>query len=240
MRYVQSDSGSGTIFDRSLDSDLESMNVDIGYVSEAIDYAMPIKIDKFFIHFGSLYPRWNQKLFDDLLKSMGIDQSQYFRELSRGQKMQVSFASAISIRPKVILLDEITSVLDANARSYFMNYLHQFSQDGGTVLMATNIVSEVHPFANHLILIDKGEIKLDIPLNEASRKFHKLRKGIGQVHEIFEDHACVEVGLNSDNSTSFLVLSDYAKRYEDFEDLKDNRGITAEDIFTYYTRGRRE
>jgi len=59
----------------------------------------------------------------------------------------------------VVLLDEITAVLDTHARPYFVDALAALCRDGGTVLMATNIVSEVRDAAHALLLIEEGTVQ---------------------------------------------------------------------------------
>lgn len=236
LRCELPDSGTGKLFDQDLDSDSPEPNFEIGYVSESLNYQIPIKIAGLFSKLGKLYPKWNQRLFDDTLKRLRLDTNQFFRELSRGQKMQVAFAAAIAIEPSVIVLDEITSVLDASARSYFMSYLGKFVKAGGTVLMATNIVSEVQHFADHIILLDSGSVKVDSPLADLSKLYSKLRRQVGQDHEVFRDSTCVELSVNSDKSTSYLIDATRTLRYQIPEALYDRREITAEELFVYYTR----
>lgn len=240
MRYEQPDKGEAWIFDMPLSGDYGEINRQIGYVSESLEYTLPLKIKQIFTHYAQIYPTWDQELFTSFLSQLRIDTNKYFRELSRGQKMQVSFAAAVAIRPRLIVLDEITAVLDANARRIVMNYLGGFVEEGGTVLMATNIVSEVQHFADHLILIDNGNIKFDHAIADIAKTFKKVRKKLGNENEVFRDPTCVEVGLNSDSSTSHLLSAEAAMRYQLTEDIADHRGITAEEIFIYYTRRERE
>lgn len=238
MRTELPTSGTGRILGRSIDEDCGDLNQSIGYVSENIDYAFPMSVQQLFSRFNGLYKNWNQSSFENVLQNLKFDSSKSFKQLSRGQKMQVAFAAALAIQPKIVLLDEITAVLDANARSYFMRYLGQFVKGGGTVLMATNIVSEVQHYADHLIFIDDSHIKLDLPIKQISEKFCKLRKQTNTTHPVFDDENCIEVTLNSDNSTSFMIPQDKIGRYKILPELMDKRGITAEEIFIYYTRGK--
>lgn len=239
MRYEQPDHGDAWIFDTPLSGDYGEINRQIGYVSESLEYALPLKIKQIFAYYKEIYPSWNQELFANFLSHLRIDTNKYFRDLSRGQKMQVSFAAAAAIRPRLIILDEITAVLDANARRVVMNYLGGFVEEGGTVIMATNIVSEVQHYADHLILIDDGVIRFDHPLADIAKTFKKVRKKLGIENEIFKDPSCVEVGINSDSSISHLISSEAARRYDITDDIVDHRGITAEEIFIYYTRKER-
>jgi ABC-2 type transport system ATP-binding protein len=236
MGYEHPDAGSCSVLGRDLGRDSSARNFDVGYVSENLDYQVQLNVRALFKHLSGLYPKWDQKIFESILQTLGLDQSKYFRQLSRGQKMQVAFAGILASKPRLICLDEITAVLDANARSYFMSYLGQFVKEGGTVLMATNIVSEVQHFADHIILLEANQIRLDIPLTEIPKMFCKVRKKFGEKQAIFDDPSCIEVSLNSDNSTSHLLLREAAAKYTLEEGLLDKRGVTAEELFIYYTK----
>jgi ABC-type multidrug transport system ATPase subunit len=152
--------------------------------------------------------------------------------------MQVSFAHAIAICPEVLVLDEITSVLDAHARAYFMNYLGKFCKDGGCVIMSTNIVSEVEHFADHVILLEDSAVKLDMPLSEISKIFCKIRKKVGDESEVFRHEKCVEVGINSDKSISFIIPRDLLERHNLADHFLDYRAVTVQEVFMYYTQRR--
>lgn len=238
MRYEPPDEGHGTVLGQPLESESDGFNLQIGYVSEAIDYVLPLKMKKLFAYFAEIYPDWDQKLFEGVLAELRIDLNKHFRELSRGQKMQVAFAAAIAIRPKILLLDEITAVLDANARGFFMDYLGKFTREGGTVVMATNIVSEVQNHANHVVLLSDGKVSLDSSFTELPDRFVKIRRKPGDRTAIFDDGECIDVALNSDGSTSHIVTREVAARFRLAPDLIDHRGITAEEIFIYFTRSK--
>ena len=237
MRYEMPDAGTGLVLGEPIDSERDDFNLEIGYVSEALDYHLPLRMNKLFSYFAEIYPRWEQKIFENMLRELRIDLTKQFRELSRGQKMQVAFAAAAAIQPRLLILDEITAVLDANARAFFMDYLGRFTRQGGTVVMATNIVSEVQNYANHMILMHDGRVSLDVPVRELSRLFVKVRRAPDEQHPVFSSAECVEVALNSDGSTSHIVSRQLADKFALPARLHDSRGITAEEIFIYFTRG---
>jgi len=236
MRYDSLDQGEGWIGGRSFESDADDLNLEVGYVSEMIDYGVAEPIGRFTRIFARLYPKWDQKKFDDVLSRLRLNPQRLFRELSRGQKMQVVFAVAIAIQPRILILDEITSVLDADARAYCLKFLGDFVQGGGTVLMATNLVSEVQHYADHLLLLEDGKLELNCPLKEAAARFVKLRRPKDFSHGIFELSSCAQVGLNSDGSTSHLVESAQIAGHGIPDEIRDRRGVTAEELFIYFTR----
>src|SRR5690606_29540826 len=59
-----------------------------------------------------VFPNWSSKLFNKILKERRFSIKKDYAELSRGQQMQFLLILAFAARPKIILLDEITSVID--------------------------------------------------------------------------------------------------------------------------------
>lgn len=236
MKCEVPDQGSGSVLGKSLDDDDASVNEEIGYVSENLNYTFSMSLSELFRSLSKLYPRWNEEEFQNIVRRLKIDPSRSYRDLSRGQKMQVSFAAAIAMQPKLILLDEVTAVLDADARAYLMDILNQFVKRGGTVVMATNIVSEVQYYADHLLLVDQGSLRLDATVSDLLAKFAKLRLKEGMSHSILQKKECIPVTLNSDRSISYLIPQSELGSDGLPAELVDRRGITLEEIFIYYTR----
>lgn len=231
-------SGHGKLLGKDMSIDDHRFNQDIGYASESLEFVLPVRIRTFFKHFSRSFERWDAKLFDEVLETLGLSQNSYHKQLSRGQRMHVAFAAAIARKPKLLLLDEITSVLDANARAYFMGLLKEFTGGGGTVVLATNIISEVQHYADRLVLLHDRTVKINQTMKQVSAIYKKLRKNKGEEHPIFLDPACAEVALNSDGSQSFIVPGDLLEKHSVADSMRDNRGITAEEIFIYFTRKR--
>ncbi len=238
MRFEPPNRGKAWVFGKDLEHDHPDFNANIGYVSETIEYAIPTSLKHFFASYRKLYPNWDNSLFERVIREMNISLDTQFRSLSRGQKMQVAFSAALASHPKLLLLDEITSVMDANARSFFMHYLGNFTKQGGTVLMATNIIYEVQHFAKQVLLLHEGQVKLNCLVNEISSNFVKIRRMPNVQDPIFADADCSEVTINSDGSSSHVIPIATAKKYSNIEKMKDMRGITIEEIFIYLTRNR--
>lgn len=236
MRYERPNRGSGWIMGRELTADSDAHNADLGYVSESLDYAVNCSLKQFFGYYQTLHRHWDNTIFRSVLGEMHINLDSQFKDLSRGQKMQVAFAAAIAARPKLLILDEITAVMDANARSYFMQYLGQFTKEGGTVFMATNIISEVQQYARHVLLLNDGRVGLNCPTTDIAKNFHKVRRLAGTTDPIYSDPHCTEVTVNADGSISYVLPVEAARLYTNWQKLQDKRGITIEEIFIFFTR----
>ena len=85
-------------------------------------------------------------------------------ELSSGEKQRVALASIISMRPKVLLLDEPTSHLDPKATHSILEIVRNLNTEMGvTVVFTTHRVKQVEELCNRVVLMDKGQICLDLP-----------------------------------------------------------------------------
>ncbi len=206
----------------------------IGHVSEGIDYDLDLSMERVAKMIAAYYPTWDWELFKKITAERGFPIQNKYRSCSRGQKVQFSLIMALCQGAKLLLLDEITSVLDVYARKYFMGLLSEFVSKGGTVVLATNIIGEVqHSATNMLFLKEKG-IKIDCPVAEVPLMFKKIRRTNDDPHPVFSDPKCYWAGTNSDGSTSYIVSLDMVRQYGLDKRLEDRRAILLEDIFVYY------
>ena len=140
-------------------------------ITENLSFSSPLTIKNFIKSFKKLYPSWNQGMFDSIIKQRSIDLEKRFNDYSRGQKMQILLASYLSTNPKLILIDEVTSVLDIHAQKDFMKIFNNLVKEGSTVILATNILSEVAQYATDLCFIENGQIKFNVPVSELKEKY---------------------------------------------------------------------
>ena len=238
MRYELPTQGTGTLLGYRLDADDARINQGIGYVTESFDYQIRQRLKSFFHQLGSLYPHWSPDEFARRCNAYGLVLDSILGDLSRGQKMQAAFAFALSIQPQLLVLDEITAVLDARARLITMEELAAFRERGGTVLMATNLAAEVQSYADHLLFLADTRLELNVPLGEIAQKFVKLLCRERPPAGVFADPRCVRVSTNSDGSSSYLLERVRLAEHHLTPDQMDHRGISVEEVFAYLTQSR--
>jgi ABC-2 type transport system ATP-binding protein len=226
------DKGDGTIMGFELSEDAEDFNRVVGYASESVTLPNWGSVGDFLARIRELYPNWDQSRFDGAAKAFGVDLSLPFTALSRGQRMQVCLSYTFAIRAKLLLLDEVTAALDARVRAIAVKLCKEFVEEGGTAILATNIVSEVSPAADRMIYLEKKKIRLVAGVDEISRGFIKLRKASGVQHPIFSSAECVELRVGDDNSLLYLVPASAALGLS--SELLYPGKATAEDVFVYF------
>jgi energy-coupling factor transporter ATP-binding protein EcfA2 len=77
-------------------------------------------------------------------------------ELSDGQKQRVALAGVIAMRPRLVILDEPTSLLDPQTASELISLIHKLNNEGLTFIIVEHRLELLAPIADRLIVMDKG------------------------------------------------------------------------------------
>ncbi|WP_431029517.1 ABC transporter ATP-binding protein [Lysinibacillus sp. LZ02] len=135
------------------------MKEDIGVVFDELhipDGLTSIDLNKFY---GNVYKNWDSTYFFDLLEQLDVSKYTKVKDLSRGMKMKLSLALALSHHPKLLILDEPTSGLDPIVRDEVLDMLLAFMEDEShSILFSSHITSDLEKIADTVTFIHKGEI----------------------------------------------------------------------------------
>ena len=105
-------------------------------------------------------------------------------QLSKGYQQRVGIAAAIIHNPDVLVLDEPTTGLDPNQIQEIRTLIKELGKDK-TILFSTHIMQEVEAVCNRVIIMKKGELLIDKPINE-------LKKSNEQIIEVTFDYKIEE------------------------------------------------
>lgn len=107
----------------------------------------------------NIYKRWDDDVFYKYIEKFNIDTSKKIEEFSKGMKMKLSIAIALSHKAKILILDEATSGLDPVARDEVLDILMEFIQnEENSILMSSHITSDLEKIADYITFIHNGEI----------------------------------------------------------------------------------
>jgi polar amino acid transport system ATP-binding protein len=107
--------------------------------------------------------RWLERI------GLGDRGDSYPDKISGGQQQRTAIVRAVSMDPKVLLLDEVTSALDPELVGGVLDLIRELKQNGTTILMATHELSFAREVADWVIFLEKGQIYEE---NEASEFFN--------------------------------------------------------------------
>lgn len=135
------------------------IKANIGVVFDELhvpDSLTAIDLDTFY---GNVYKRWDRSHFFSLLERLDVSKYTKVKDLSRGMKMKLSLALALSHHPKLLILDEPTSGLDPVVRDEVLDILLGFMEDEShSILFSSHITSDLEKIADTITFIHKGEI----------------------------------------------------------------------------------
>ena len=105
---------------------------------------------------------------EDLIRRVGLtpERNKHIRELSKGYKQRVGLAQALMGQPELLVLDEPTTGLDPNQLTEIRALIRQEASEKRTILLSTHILQEVEALCDRVIIIDHGEIKTDLRMEE--------------------------------------------------------------------------
>jgi polar amino acid transport system ATP-binding protein len=104
----------------------------------------------------------------DLLERFGLleKQDEYPDRLSGGQQQRAAIVRALAMRPRLMLLDEVTSALDPELIAEVLNVIRELAASGMTMLIATHEMGFARDIASRVCFLDDGVILEQGPPNE--------------------------------------------------------------------------
>lgn len=154
---------------------------EIGYLSEDRDLPDWMRIHELLNYTSAFYPRWDQDYAEELLRTFDLDPRKKVKNLSKGMRAQAGLIVAVAHRPRLLLLDEPSTGLDAVVRKDILNAIvRAVADDGRTVVFSSHLLDEVEQMSDRVFMIDRGRLALE-----------------GSVDEIRAGHFVVDVRLHS-------------------------------------------
>lgn len=160
------------------------------------------------------YDNWNEELFNSYLVRFNIDKKMKVKELSRGMKIKLMLAIALSHQAELLVLDEPTSGLDPSMREEFCEIISEYMEDDNhTVLFSTHITQDLESIADYIVFIDEGKIIMSLEKDEFLEYFKILKCDLEQ-QNIINGSAVLGKKINK-HSVEFLVRADEMKEVPD-------------------------
>ena len=112
--------------------------------------------------FGGIYTQWDEPLYQQLLRKLELySPTQPIKDYSRGMRMKLSIALAMSHHARLLLLDEPTGGLDPIVRGEILDLLREFMQDEThSILISSHITSDLEKIADLVAYLDRGRLLL--------------------------------------------------------------------------------
>lgn len=111
--------------------------------------------------FRGLYKTWDSKTYFGYIERFGLPKKKKLKDFSKGMKMKLQIATALSHGAKLLIMDEATTGLDPVVRNEILDIFREYLQDEtNSILMSSHITSDLEKIADCVTFIDKGKILL--------------------------------------------------------------------------------
>lgn len=171
LDMLHKDSGSIKILGRDNTDNIRLIKEDVGVVMDSAgipEYLNARQVGKIM---NGTFKNWNNGFYRDMLYKLSLPDDKPFKDFSRGMKMKLGIAVAISHGSKLLLLDEPTSGLDPVVRDEVVDMFSEFTRDENhSILISSHIVSDLEKLCDYIAFLHKGKLLLceekDVLLSE--------------------------------------------------------------------------
>ena len=153
------DDGLIKVFGMSLEREAKFFDKKIGFVHEKINFKVPFHMNKMVEIYKQEFPNWDNDFFYKMIEDRKIPLDKHYGNYSCGQKMQLALIMALARKPELLLVDEVTSVLDIAGQKYFLSLLRDLTLKGTTVILTTNMISEAQNICNKIVYLKEGHVQ---------------------------------------------------------------------------------
>lgn len=142
----------------------------------------PKQIDKFM---KDIYKTWDGEQFLGFLKKLKIPIDKQIKDFSRGMKMKLSIAAAMSHGADLLILDEPTGGLDPVVRSEILDLFLDFIQDENKgILLSSHIITDLEKIADYITFLDNGKVVLSESKDEILYLYGVLKGSLDDLNRV--------------------------------------------------------
>jgi ABC-2 type transport system ATP-binding protein len=180
LGMVHPTAGTGSILGHRIDREKESLLIrqKVAFVAEdkqLYDYMTVEQIVRFT---KSFFPHWNHDFERRLMDQFELPPERRIRQLSKGMRTKLALLLGFARGCELLILDEPTEGLDPVAIEDVLQILVSLVAEGTTVFFSSHQIVEVEQIADHVLMIDRGQLVLDAPMDQVKEQYR-------QIHAVF-------------------------------------------------------
>ncbi len=161
LDIIARDNGDVRVFGQNVDQNSAALREDIGVVFDEMGFHEFMTGRDINIMMKNIYKNWDEAAFFEYLKRFSLPSKKKCGDFSRGMRMKLQIAAALSHKAKLLVMDEPTSGLDPIVRNEMTDIFREFVlQEDHTILLSSHITSDLEKIADEVVFIDGGRIAL--------------------------------------------------------------------------------
>lgn len=178
LNMAKIDSGKITVFGLDSVTDTIAIKERLGVVFDSLYLAEHLNVKQIEDQLRPFYKDWDSKEFFRRIKAFELPDNKKVGEFSKGMKMKLMIAIALSHEAELIILDEPTSGLDPVARDELLDILTEYIEDENRgVLFSTHITADVERIADYVTILHNGRVWFTGLKDDLTEEFAVIKGG---------------------------------------------------------------
>lgn len=233
LDLIHKDDGTVTFWGQELSS-VKQLKEDIGVVFDGINFyetLTPAKVGKIA---RAAYSQWDNHLYQDYLKRFQLPLDKEFKQMSKGMKVKLCIAVALSHNPKLLILDEATSGLDPVVRDDILDVFLEFVQDENhSIMMSSHITTDLEKVADYITFIHQGKVIFNKKKDDLRYHYGIVRCGAATFDQIDKQEI---LAYRKEDYQWNVLVADKEKAKKKYKNAVVD-DATIDDILLLYVKG---
>lgn len=160
MGALRPDSGTAAVLGTDVTApEFQTVKEDVGIVLDEAYFPETLSALQVGKVMAGTYRRWDQDLYDAYLRRFGLPEKKPFKDYSRGMRMKLAIAVALSHQPKLLVLDEATAGLDPIVRDEVLDIFNEFTrEENHSILISSHILSDLEKLCDYIAFLHQGQL----------------------------------------------------------------------------------
>lgn len=205
----RADSGSVNVLgsEVSRGADFARVKQDIGVVFDEACLPEELNAAQIGRTMKGVYARWDQQAYEGYVERFALPRNKLVKDYSRGMKMKLALAAAMSHRAKLLVLDEATGGLDPIVRDEILDLFNEFTRDEThSILLSSHIVSDLEKICDYIVFLHEGRVLMAEEKDALDEKYAVLT--LLEEDAAALDPACVLRTMRSRGVVHLLIRRD--------------------------------
>lgn len=188
LDVINVDAGEIFVFGQDVKIDSARLREDIGVVFDEMGFHEFMTGKDINIMMKNIYKNWDENVFFEYLKKFSLPSKKPCGDFSRGMRMKLQIAVALSHNAKLLIMDEPTSGLDPIVRNEMLQIFREYViEEDHTILLSSHITGDLEKLADEVVFINGGRIVLAGNKDEILEKHGLLKCKKDELREISDE-----------------------------------------------------
>lgn len=238
LNIIKTDGGSIKLLGMDHIKDEAQIKECIAAVFDECPFHDSFKAKQINILFRGLYQNWDEKQFFDYLDRFHLPRKKKIGEFSKGMKMKMQIAAALSHKARLLIMDEPTTGLDPVVRNEILDVFREYLNDeNNSILLSSHITSDLDKIADCVTFIDNGKLLLTGYKDEILES-HGLMKCSKEDYDEIDPGDIISARINEYSVD--IMISDREKMGKKYSGILIEKTNLEEIMLFYVNRSKKE